>query len=174
MLLTGAFTAVTRRYKSLYRNEQKLATAQLTKLSSTQETIIHQKAELSYLQKELKVMKLSFYNAADIVKKVQSINNSKISAKEKPSLTEQEWSSYLNLLEETYSFASRLKQTYPRLTDIDIRICSLLREGVSAAHISSVMNIMPDTLSRRMLRIKSEKMNKGAYAGSLEMIVRRF
>lgn len=159
-------------YRKEMRRAAKQASAREHKLASARQTITDRKAELAILKKDLLTVQRAFYDSCEVVGKIRRFNAVKPSAKERPALSEQEWSAFLNILEETCGFVSRLKQAYPRLSDTDIRVCSLLREGVITAHISSVLNMMPDTLARRMQRLKSDKMNVGGTAASLETIIR--
>lgn len=160
ILLVAASLILLIRYQVNLNKEKGLLKKQEKQLNSARLTIEKQKTELTHLKKELGVIRESLYNNSDVVRKIQQFNKLSVAAKEKPVLTEYEWKNYLNELDKTFGFVSSLKQTYHKLTDIDIRICALLREGITANHIGSLMNMTPETLSRRMQRIKSEKMNQ--------------
>jgi hypothetical protein len=160
------------RYQIISQKEKRKLEKQEKAITSAKLTIETQKKELNHLKRELKSMRKSVYNSSEIVKKIQKFNSISITSKEKPTLTDQEWNSYLDTLEENFGFVSSLKNTHHKLTDIDIRICALLREGISTVLISTIMNMTPDTLSRRMQRIKSEKMNYSKSPQSLDMILR--
>lgn len=159
------------RFQLISRKEKLKQEKQEKQLNTARLTIETQRTELNHLKREVKSMKKSIYNSSGVVKKVQMFNNIHVVSKEKPTLTEHEWNVYLNTLDDTFGFVTSLKKSYHKLTDIDIRICALLREGISTGHISTIMNMTPDTLSRRMQRIKSEKMNQGKYEYSLQMIL---
>ncbi|NDV59512.1 tetratricopeptide repeat protein [Bacteroides sp. 519] len=159
------------RYQLFLRKEKKHLEKQEKQLSTARVTIETQRTELNHLKRELKAVQKNIYNSSGIVQKVRMFNNIPVTSKEKPTLTELEWNQYLNILDETFGFVSSLRKSYHKLTDIDIRICALLREGISTAHISTVMSMTPDTLSRRMQRIKSEKMNKAKSPYSLDVIL---
>lgn len=160
------------RYQINLNRERKALIKQEKQLNSARVTIETQRTELTHLKKEVSSLKKSFYSSSDIVQKVRLFNNIGIASKEKPVLTEHEWSIYLNILNDTFGFVSKLRQSYHKLTDIDIRICALLREGISTLHIGSLMNMTPETLNRRIQRIKSEKMNQGKVVHSLDVILR--
>lgn len=170
--ITGGLFFFLVRYRSKLKQEKQLISKQEKQLNTTRQTLQTQKTELTLLKKELRTMKKTVYNAADVVKKVQSFNNLSVVSKEKPTLTEQEWNSYLTVLDETFGFVSHLRQTYHKLTDIDIRICALVREGISNVHISSLMGMTPETLARRQQRIRAEKMGQTGAPVSLEVLLR--
>lgn len=158
-----------------YRLKNKTLRKQMEKqdkqLNTTHKTISEQKLELINLRKDLKATREHIYNHAEAIQKVRAFNNLPAVSREKPTLSEQDWNNYLSLLEDNYGFVSSLRKTYPRLTDVDIRICALMKERIMAAHISSVMNMMPDTLNKRIQRIKNEKMNLSGSGASLEVIL---
>lgn len=156
-----------------YQKQRRLFGKQEKQLSVAHQTISEQKVELTALRKDVSALQKSVYDNSEIVRKVREINT-QVSSNGKVSLSESEWNLYLCTLEQSCLFISRLKKSYPRLTDDDIRICALLKEGVTNANIGSVMNMTSETLSRRMLRIKSDKMNMGEQRVSLENIIRAF
>lgn len=141
-------------------------------LLQAETTIQTQHTELTHLRKELATMRKELYTRAEIVQKVRQLNTLKPTGRQKPELTEHDWNTYLELLDDTFGFVSTLRNTYHRLTDVDIRICALLREGIATLHIGTLMNMTPDTLSRRMQRIKSEKMNMAGAPQTLEMMLK--
>ncbi|NDV66958.1 tetratricopeptide repeat protein [Bacteroides sp. 224] len=171
LVIIASLFILLRNQNSLKVKEKQIK-KQEKQLNTTQQTVSDQKLELTLLKKELRNMQQYIYSSSEVIKKIRQINSLTPTAKEKPNITEQEWNNFLNILEETYKFVSRLKQSYPKLTDIDIRICALLKEQKPTTHISTVMNMIPDTLARRMQRIKSEKMNLSGSGNSLEMIIR--
>ena len=159
------------RYQSRNKALRKQLGKQEKQLNTTQKTISEQKLELISLKKDLKVTREHIYNNSEVIQKVRGFNNLPPVSREKPILSEQDWNSYLSILEDNYRFVSSLKKTYPRLTDVDIRICALMKERIMAVHISSVMNMVPDTLNKRIQRIKNEKMNLSGSSASLEVVL---
>lgn len=172
ILLVLSLLIIIFRYRSRFNKQEKQVGKQERQINAAKQTILEQKAELADLRKEIKVMKKSLYNNSDIVQKLHAINDRPISPKEKPSLSEAEWTSYLNVLEESSGFVTHLRQAYPRLTDIDIRICALLKEGMNTINISSIMNMTMDALTKRIQRIKNDKMNSGGQNASLELLLK--
>ena len=157
-----------------YRRQQKLSGKREKQLSTAHQTISEQKIELTILKKDVSALQKAVYDNSEIICKIRRLNEKTLSSKEKISLNESEWNLFLCTLEQSCAFISRLKKCYPRLTDDDIRICALLKEGVTNINIGSIMNMTSDTLNRRMLRIKSDKMNMGEQRASLENIIRTF
>lgn len=159
------------RYQSRNKALRNQIEKQEKQLNTTHKTISEQKLELISLKKDLKITKEHIYNNSDIIQKVRGFNNLPAVSKEKPTLSEQDWNNYLSILENNSGFISSLRKAYPRLTDIDIRICALMKEKIMSAHISTVMNMVPDTLNKRIQRIKNEKMNLSGSSVSLEVIL---
>lgn len=158
-------------YKRKWNKKEQEAEEKEQQLIVTRQIMLEQKSELSGLKKELRTTQKLVYNSSDIIRKIKAFNDLSFISKEKLILSEQEWNAFLNILEETYGFVSNLQQTYPRLTDVDIRICALLKEKISTAHISTIMCMLPETLAKRMQRIKVEKMGQGGSKSSLEKIL---
>lgn len=131
------------------------------------------KFEWVSLKKDFSVLQKKYFESDAVITKIRAFNDRAFSPKEKPGLTGSEWNRFLGLLEETYGFVSRIKKMAPRLTDDDVRICALLHEKVTPVTISFVMSMSPETLTRRMQRIKSDKMGKSESKLSLESILRR-
>lgn len=172
VLLISILLGIIYRYSFRCKTGEKQIGKQKRQLNAARQTIADQKLELIALKKDISTMQKSIYNSSEIIRKVRAINEQRYMPKEKPSITEQEWNILLGIMEDTYNFVSLLKQSYPKMTDDDIRICALLKEGVNTTHICSVMGMTPETLTRRMQRIKSEKMGLGEQKVSLEMIIR--
>lgn len=172
VLLIGILLVFLIRYQLIIGKEKKLLHGQEKKLVSAQQVIEKQRTELTHLKKEISSIKKSLYNSSPIMKKIKKFNDIPVTSKEKPVLTEQEWSNFLEILDDTYGFVTSLRQSYHKLTDVDVRICALLREGVSTLNISTLMNMTPETLSRRIQRIRNDKMNQGKSSRPLELILK--
>lgn len=161
-----------RHYRKRCVEQREFVVKQERQLATSKQVIAEQKFELAELRKEVKSMKRSLYECSEIVAKVRHVNTLSLTSKEKPVLTELEWGAFLNVLDDTFGFPTYLNQHYPKLSDIDIRICALLREGILSVHIASLMGMTPETLTKRMQRIKNEKMGMGGQNSSLELILR--
>ena len=161
-------------YRIQLTKERKKISAQNALLNKTQQTASEQKIEIISLKKDISSLQKALYNSTQVVTKIRNFNEAGYSPKNKPSLTEQEWHHFLGLLDNTFGFISRLKENYPKLTDDDLRVCALLKEGVLAAHISTILNMTSEALTRRMQRIKSEKIGLGEQKASLETIIKSF
>ena len=78
----------------------------------------------------------------------------------------------LRLQEGVYGLVSKLKELCPKLTEEDLRVCAFLREGVQPAYFADLMKLTADTLTRRISRIKTEKLMLVNSKESLEDIVK--
>ena len=66
----------------------------------------------------------------------------------------------MSLIDKVYGdFTQRLMTQYPSLTNSDLQICCLTKQGFSNQVISILMNLQTNSYARRKSRIKQEKMN---------------
>ena len=89
-----------------------------------------------------------------------------------PSFSEKDWTELLRLQENVYGLVSKLKEIGPKLTEEDLRVCAFLREGVQPACFADLMKLTTETLTRRISRIKTEKLMLANSKESLEDIVK--
>ncbi len=156
-------------YFRICNGEKKLG-KQERLLNAANQTIADQRLEIIALKKDIISLQRSLYNTDPIVYKIRTFND----RPEQAALSEQEWHAYLSLLEDIFHFISRLKHDYVSLTDNDIRICALLKEGVQNRHIASIMALTQESLSATIENIKHEKMNLEGQQKTLEDIMKAF
>ena len=89
-----------------------------------------------------------------------------------PSFSERDWTELLRLQENVYGLVSKLKEISPKLTEEDLRVCAFLREGVQPTCFADLMKLTVETLTRRISRIKTEKLMLANSKESLEDIVK--
>lgn len=83
-----------------------------------------------------------------------------------------EWNDYLELVNVVYvDFTKKLLERYPTLTQSDLQICGLTRQGFNNQVISALMNLQNNSYARRKYRIKQDKMNGAQDERSFEEIV---
>lgn len=136
------------------RNGEKKLGKQQRTINAANQLIADQKMEIIVLKNDLLSLQRSLYNTDPVVYKIRTFDHKE----DKAALTEQEWHAYLSLLEDIFHFISRLKNTYPSLTDNDTRICALLKEAVSVRHIADIMGENEETINQRIKNISEEKM----------------
>ena len=61
-----------------------------------------------------------------------------------------------------------MKEISPKLTEEDLRVCAFLREGIQPACFADLMKLAVETLTRRISRIKTEKLMLVSSKESLE------
>ena len=75
-------------------------------------------------------------------------------------LEERDWKDFIELTDFAYNdFTKRLLAQYPALTDSDLQICCLTKQGFSNQVISILLGIQTASFARRKSYIKQEKMN---------------
>ena len=75
-------------------------------------------------------------------------------------LDERDWQDFIELTDFAYGdFTKRLMAQYPTLTDSDLQICCLTKQGFTNQVISILLGIQTASFARRKSYIKQEKMN---------------
>ena len=103
-----------------------------------------------------------------VVSKVRQIKERSVSPSKVVSFSEKDWSELLRLQEGVYGLVSKLKEISPKLTEEDLRVCAFLREGIQPACFADLMKLTVETLTRRISRIKTEKLMLVSSKESLE------
>ena len=106
------------------------------------------------------------------VSKVRQFKERNVLSSKIPSFSEKDWTELLRLQENVYGLVSKLKEISPKLTEEDLRVCAFLREGVQPAYFADLMKLTTETLTRRISRIKTEKLMLVNSKESLEDIVK--
>lgn len=128
--------------------------------------------QCGHLEEKYQSLQWQIYENSSVVAKVRQLKGrSPLSAKT-PSFSEKDWNELLRLQEGVYGIVSKLKEIGPRLTEEDLRVCAFLREGVQPSCFADLMKLTVETLTRRISRIKTEKLMLGNSKESLEEIVK--
>ncbi|MDR0938460.1 MAG: tetratricopeptide repeat protein [Mediterranea sp.] len=127
-----------------------------------------------HLQEKYQSLQSQVYEQSAVVAKVRRFKEPDALAPGKqPTFTENDWNELLRLQESLFGFVSKLKALGPKLSEEDVRVCAFLREGVQPACFSGLLKLTPETLTRRISRIKTEKLTLEAGAKeSLEEVVK--
>ena len=115
---------------------------------------------------------LHIYESSPVVSKVRQFKERNVLSSKIPSFSEKDWTELLRLQENVYGLVSKLKEIGPKLTEEDLRVCAFLREGVQPACFADLMKLTTETLTRRISRIKTEKLMLANSKESLEDIVK--
>ena len=87
-------------------------------------------------------------------------------------LTDNDWKDFIGLTDLEYDgFSQRLLQLYPKLSQWDVRICCLSKNGFSNQVISILLDTQTDSYYKRKTRIKQMKMDLGDDNRTFEEIV---
>ena len=112
------------------------------------------------------------YENSPVISKVRQLKERTALSPKIPSFSERDWTELLRLQENVYGLVSKLKEISPKLTEEDLRVCAFLREGVQPTCFADLMKLTVETLTRRISRIKTEKLMLANSKESLEDIVK--
>lgn len=127
-----------------------------SKLSSLKENIVNIEKELSLLKEE------KIKNAA-IVKKIMKLSTKIVAGNKEPLLTNRDWRSFMDLINQTYrSFDEFVSDNSYGLTPVEIQYCYLSFLQLDISSEAVLLNINPESISKRRLRIRQ----KLGYVGS--------
>lgn len=128
--------------------------------------------QCSYLEEKYRSLQQHIYENSPVISKVRLFKERAVSSSKLPSFSEKDWAELLRLQEGVYGLVSKLKEISPKLTEEDLRVCAFLREGVPPASFADLMKLTVETLTRRISRIKTEKLMLANSKESLEEIVK--
>ncbi len=126
----------------------------------------------NYLEEKYQSLQQHIYESSPIVSKVRQLKERSVLSSKALSFSEKEWGELLRLQEGVYGLVSKLKEINPRLTEEDLRVCAFLREGIQPACFADIMKLTVETLTRRISRIKTEKLMLVSTKESLEDFVK--
>lgn len=127
--------------------------------------------QCNYLEDKYQSLQQHFYESAPVISKVRQFKERATSSRGL-SFSEKDWIELLRLQEGVYGLVSKLKEISPKLTEEDLRVCAFLREGVQPACFADLMKLTVETLTRRISRIKTEKLMLSSSKESLEDFVK--
>lgn len=128
--------------------------------------------QCNHLEEKYQSLQLHIYESSPVVSKVRQFKERNVLSSKTPSFSEKDWTELLRLQENVYGLVSKLKEIGPKLTEEDLRVCAFLREGVQPACFADLMKLTTETLTRRISRIKTEKLMLANSKESLEDIVK--
>ncbi|WP_418550476.1 tetratricopeptide repeat protein [Parabacteroides goldsteinii] len=127
-----------------------------SKLSSLKENIVNIEKELSLLKEE------KIKNAA-IVKKIMKLSTKIVAGNKESLLTNRDWRNFMDLINQTYrSFDEFVSDNSYGLTPAEIQYCYLSFLQLDISSEAVLLNINPESISKRRLRIRQ----KLGYVGS--------
>ena len=128
--------------------------------------------QCNYLEEKYQSLQQDIYETSPVISKVRQFKERTALSTKIPSFSEKDWTELLRLQENVYGLVSKLKGMSPKLTEEDLRVCAFLREGVQPACFADLMKLTTETLTRRISRIKTEKLMLSNSKESLEDIVK--
>ena len=161
-------------YFFYWRNRRRLVEQQ-HQLASQQEELHHQRqvttenlqrmAEME--QKEAR-LKETFFRRLNqrIVQEIEKGSNILLS--------DDDWEDIVQNADIIFdNFTRRLQQHYPALNKEDLRYCCMVKMQLSQLEMSQIMHLEKDSVKKRLMRIRMEKM-KADSGVTLEVLLRRF
>lgn len=130
--------------------------------------------QCSHLEEKYQLLQQQIYENSPVVSKVRQFKERTVLSSKVLTFSEKDWNELLRLQENVFGLVSKLKGIGPKLTEEDLRVCAFLREGVQPACFADIMKLTVETLTRRISRIKTEKLTLVNPKESLEDIVKSF
>lgn len=128
--------------------------------------------QCNHLEEKYQSLQLQIYETSPVISKVRQFKERNLLSAKIPSFSEKDWNELLRLQEGVYGLVSKLKEIGPKMTEEDLRVCAFLREGVQPSYFADLMKLTVETLTRRISRIKTEKLMLMNSKESLEDIVK--
>lgn len=128
--------------------------------------------QCNHLEEKYQSLQQHIYDGSPVVAKVRQMKERNVLSSKSIAFSEKEWGELLRLQENVYGLVSKLKNICPKLTEEDLRVCAFLREGVQPANFADLMKLTVETLTRRISRIKTEKLMLNSTKESLEDFVK--
>lgn len=128
--------------------------------------------QCNYLEEKYQSLQQDIYETSPVISKVRQFKERTALSTKVPSFSEKDWTELFRLQENVYGLMSKLKGMSPKLTEEDLKVCAFLREGVQPACFADLMKLTTETLTRRISRIKTEKLMLSNSKESLEDIVK--
>ena len=128
--------------------------------------------QCNYLEEKYQSLQQYIYESSPVVSKVRQLKERTALSSKVSFFSEKDWTELLRLQESVYGLVSKLRGISPKLTEEDLRVCAFLREGVQPACFADLMKLTVETLTRRISRIKTEKLMLANSKESLEDIVK--
>lgn len=142
LILCGSFTIYLLHRKRKHLMQENLLLKQQEELSTLREK------EAVLREKDAR-MREELFRRIRIVKDLEEGNRVHIA--------DADWKDIHVMLESTYpGFLSKLKETFPLLTEKDINFCCLVKIRMSLQNMADVYNISVNSISRRKLRLKEK------------------
>lgn len=128
--------------------------------------------QCNYFEEKYQSLQQDIYETSPVISKVRQFKERTALSAKIPSFSEKDWTELFRLQENVYGLMSKLKGMSSKLTEEDLRVCAFLREGVQPACFADLMKLTTETLTRRISRIKTEKLMLSNSKESLEDIVK--
>ena len=159
VLLLGGYIYILNYRKSQKQKEQ----ISRDKVLLQEITINKVQREKELIQKEAE-LKTDFYKRLNSISIPGLINLSDSNKEEQSNnhikLAEQDWNRIIENTDTVFNnFTKRLKETFPKMNEMDIRLCCLIKIQLSQSEMADILNIEKVSIKRRKIRIRKDKMS---------------
>ncbi|RGY90588.1 hypothetical protein DXA15_24930 [Parabacteroides sp. AM58-2XD] len=121
------------------------------------------KGDILSIEKEINLLKEEKIKNATIVKKIMKLSAKVVAGNQETLLTNRDWHSFMDLINQTYrSFDEFISDNSYGLTPAEIQYCYLSFLNIDISSEAVLLNINPESISKRRLRIRQ----KLGYVGS--------
>lgn len=115
------------------------------------------KRDILSIEKELNLLKEEKIKNATIVKKIVKLSAKVVAGNQETLLTNRDWHSFMDLINQTYrSFDEFISDNSYGLTSAEIQYCYLSFLNIDISSEAVLLNINPESISKRRLRIRQK------------------
>ena len=115
------------------------------------------KEDIVNIEEELSLMKEEKIKNAAIVKKIMKLSTKIVAGNKESLLTNRDWRSFMDLINQTYrSFDKFISDNPYGLTPVEIQYCYLTFLKLDISSEAVLLNINPESISKRRLRIRQK------------------
>jgi len=135
--------------------------SQLKELHPVKEQLMKQQEENVMLENRFKELEIywTFHKAA-----VDDIN-----------ITNFQWSVFMDAIDDAFDhFNKRLFLLYPGISDIEIKVCNLVKAGFNPLEMSKQMKYSPSNISSIRRRLYKKITAKNGFAADMDLLLKKF
>lgn len=173
LFLAGGYIYLVIYKKSRKQKEQILLDQKL--LQEMEIGKLEKEKELIQKEAELREVFYKLLNFAAVPELRNTTNNEKEGRESRHiKLTEQDWKIIIENTDTIFNhFTQRLKEAFPKMNEMDICFCCLIKMQLSQSDIADILNIEKVSIKKRKVRIRKDKMRLDD-GRTLDKIIRFF
>jgi hypothetical protein len=152
-------------YFIVYSKRQKLIKKQEEQIRLSKKKI--QEKEIENLQNEKQMaqqilketeLRVAFYKRLNIIS-IPDLHDLDNNGHQHIRLTDDDWTIIIENTDALFNnFTKRLKSSYPKINESDIRLCCLVKMQLKQVDIADIFNIEKDSVKKQKMRLRRDKM----------------